>query len=132
MCSSSPLFAAAFLVLAAASGCSKRTAPENVDTVPPQSVPSAPAKATDAAALTTIGGVPAGEHQVEHGKPGTPQDPSASEQRLLTGEVVVPPGASPGAGGLTATPALDQKIAKAERGKDKKAIAAAYLSLIHI
>lgn len=111
------------LVAAAASGCSKQTASNTTDTVPPAS--TAPATSTNA--TPTVGGVPADQHQVEHGKPGTPQDPSASE-RPLTGQVVIPPGMAPGAAGLTPTPALDQKIAKSERtgGNNKKALAAAY------
>ncbi len=115
-----PLCAAAFLVLAAAaSGCSKRTASEATDTVSPAN--TAPATNT----TPTVGGVPADDHQVEHGKPGSPQDPSALE-RPLTGQVVIPPGMTPGASGLTPTPALDQKIAKAERSGGKKSLAAAY------
>jgi hypothetical protein len=114
---------ALLLGLVAASGCSKRTAPEATDTVPPAN--TAPADAPTNT-TPTVGGVPADQHVVEHGKPGTPQDPSAPD-RPLTGQVVVPPGTSPGAAaGLTPTPELDQKIAQAERGKDKKVIAAAY------
>jgi len=118
-----PFCAAALLLgFAAASGCSQQTATTTTDTIPATGTPP-PTKSADA--TPTVGGVPTDEHQVEHGKPGTPQDPSAPE-RPLTGEVVVPPGVSPGAAGLTPTPALDQKIAKMERSGNKKALAAAY------
>lgn len=112
-----PLLPLCFTFVVVAAGCSRQAATPAA--APATETITAPAVGT----ATPPTNQPA---QIEHGKPGTPQDPSTSEQPR-TGEVVVPPGINPGAGGLTPTPALDQKIAKLERdGAAKKTLAAAY------
>ena len=92
-------------------GCAKEAT-----TQAPPPVPSA--------AEAPVAGTPSRAY-VEHGKPGTVQDPSASPGSV-TG--VVPPGLVLGEAILTPTPGLDAEIARLEKtGGDKKALAAAYV-----
>ena len=108
---------AAFLVLA---GCAPKQEPKVAAEAPPAGGNPLAQESTTPPSPTPPGVTDDTSAVTEHGGRETPEG--------TPGSVVVPPGFSPGAGGLTPTPALDAKITKLEKdGSAKKTeLAAAY------